>query len=204
MNHLEIYDILLTQISKGVLKAGDKIKEKVLSEELGVSRTPLRQALFQLANSHFIVYESNKGFRVPPLQKEELRDCYPIIWSLEQLSLKLGFDVLKVKVKDLQILNEKFVKSKKAPKKAFKFDADFHSIICGASSNKILKKQIEDLKLRSARYDIAYFGDTSLIELSYTHHHEIIEGIETGDFEKASEALRLNWECGLHYFMNVL
>lgn len=91
----ELRQAVLQRILRGVLPPGSRIIESKLSEELGVSRTPLREALLHLEQQGFVRSDLARGFSVEPLSQQEVREIYPIIWTLEGLALRSIGPLLK-------------------------------------------------------------------------------------------------------------
>ncbi len=85
-----IYDYLTVQISEGKLKADMKINENEICEELGVSRTPLREALLKLENDGLLEKLPRKGFKVKKLSEKSAKDKYTIIGALDGLAATLS------------------------------------------------------------------------------------------------------------------
>ena len=198
-----LYNKILNAIVLGTLAPGEKLNEADLSKKFKVSRTPLRESLFQLENIGFLSYEQNKGFRVPKLSKEELRDCYPIIWCLEAEALNQGFLLLRARISELKVINEHFGKSKRADK-TLAFDKQFHDMICRASGNLTLQQTVNNLKLRMQRYDMMFFSEHALIKQSFEQHQEIILHIHHQKLPAAIEALKANWQVGLECMLSKL
>jgi len=80
--------IVLERIVSGTLAPGVRIKEARLAEELGTSRTPLREALIKLEQEGFVRSELAHGFTVEPISGREVREIYPLLWTLETLALR--------------------------------------------------------------------------------------------------------------------
>ena len=88
---------LLDRMRTGLAKPGESINEVQLAAELGVSRTPLREALIALESEGQITSENGKGFRFVPLSASEFEDLAPVMAALESLALELSpVDELKV------------------------------------------------------------------------------------------------------------
>src|SRR5271155_3714457 len=80
---------LRTLLIEHHLEPGARLVEAQLCSELGVSRTPVREALFVLEQEGFVKSDPARGFTVRQLNAQEVRELYPIIWTLEILALKL-------------------------------------------------------------------------------------------------------------------
>lgn len=76
--HEELVERLRNLVVEDVLKPGEKVPEKQLCDSLGVSRTPLREALKVLASEGFVVLQANRGARVASVTREELENSFPV------------------------------------------------------------------------------------------------------------------------------
>src|SRR5881396_1764111 len=97
--------IVLERIVRGELAPGVRIKESRLAEELGTSRTPLREALINLEQEGFVRSELAHGFSVEPLSGREVRETYPILWTLEGLALRASGNAIYTLLGELTKIN---------------------------------------------------------------------------------------------------
>ena len=86
----QVRDELLARMRSGLVQPGEGINEVQLANELGVSRTPLREALIALESEGQIESENGKGFRFVPLSAQEFEDLAPVMAALESLALELS------------------------------------------------------------------------------------------------------------------
>jgi DNA-binding GntR family transcriptional regulator len=94
------------------LEAGKPIKESQLATQLKVSRTPLREALLQLEQEGFIRSDERRGFSVERLSAREVREIYPVIWTLEGLALLSSAVCAHLLVPELARINAEFAKAR--------------------------------------------------------------------------------------------
>src|SRR5579884_1831884 len=87
---VETYEIVRDRILNGDFAQNSRIVESTLCDELGVSRTPMREALFRLEQDGLVRQDQNRGFSVMPLTAREVREIYPIMWTLEILAVQLA------------------------------------------------------------------------------------------------------------------
>src|SRR6516165_11700079 len=78
----DVHAALRIRIVEGQLLPGSRLQDVQLAGELGVSRTPIREALLRLAGEGLVENDPNRGFFVAPLRREEIREIYPIVWAL--------------------------------------------------------------------------------------------------------------------------
>ncbi|MDY3005887.1 GntR family transcriptional regulator [Anaerococcus sp. AGMB00486] len=192
----EAYDIISEQIIRGELMPKTRLRINDLSKDLGISRTPVREALLKLEDEGLVMTKANRWTMVAPINIKETLDIYPIISSLECLSLRLGFKRIDEKIiKKLEDVNEKIkLKSKEKDQlEILKLDEKFHKIIIDSSLNDEIYPIIEGLKRKVKRVEIYFFESHKDQFTTYEEHKKLIEYLKDKDFEKSINALRKNW-----------
>jgi DNA-binding GntR family transcriptional regulator len=192
----DLHRALLDRIVRGELAPGARIKELQISEELGVSRTPLREALLRLEREGFVRSELARGFSVEPLSAREIRESYPIIAALEVLAMRSSAPVLPSLIERLTTLNAEFAASA-AAEHALDCDKRWHETLISGCPNRRLNQTIVELRSTLRRYERFYMMDAVLISKSATQHARIIDAITAGDVETAVNALADNWRAGM-------
>ncbi|WP_018132768.1 GntR family transcriptional regulator [Effusibacillus pohliae] len=86
----KVYQYLKQQILNGVYKAGDRLVERELAGQLGISRTPIREALFRLESAGLVVTVPRRGVVVTQISREEIEEIFTILSSLEALAVRLA------------------------------------------------------------------------------------------------------------------
>jgi DNA-binding GntR family transcriptional regulator len=195
---------LRDMIISGELSAGSKVNEIDLSEQLGISRTPLREALRGLETEGLITSEHNRGFWIAPYDAQEVRELYPIIWTLEGLAVRDGGVFLTSALTTLREINASFCKKSRQPQQAARIDDAFHSELTRHSSNRRLLETIQNMKRRVGRYERIYMSNHSLIEISCVQHSKIIDRLQAGQLDKALAALEENWRFGMEALVRQL
>ena len=199
-----ILSSLRDSITNGALAPGSKINEVELAEKLGISRTPLREALRTLESEELITSERNRGFWVVALDAKELREVYPIILALESLAIRDGGVFIKTSIPRLKELNALLKKKSRQPRQAAAIDLKFHDELIQHSSNRKLLDMIQSLKLRMSRYENIYMSDSSLIDISQAQYALIIEGIVANDMGLVLKNLQENWQFGMEALIRLL
>jgi DNA-binding GntR family transcriptional regulator len=199
-----LIDRLRDMIVSGELPAGSKLHEIQLAERLGVSRTPLREALRGLESERLLASARNRGFWVAALNPQEVRDLYPIVWSLERLAVIDSWSILRAQIDELRKQNELFRKNAKNSERATLYDAQFHTELTRHTTNVTLRAMIESLKTRLKRYEALYMKDRSLVAVSSDEHEQIIAAISSGDQSAALAALERNWSFGMDALLSAL
>lgn len=199
MNSDTLYERLKSAISSNHFTDNPNLSEIALAEEFGVSRTPVRQALFRLVNDNLLIYKKNFGFSLPPLTEQEIVNLYQVIKILELEALRTGFYLLQAQILELKTHNRSF-KSATCPEDLLKADEKFHALIAAAANNDILVHELNLLKLRAKRYDLLYYLEKDYLKLSHSQHQNIIAAIQNSDLESAGNNLAANWDFGIQYF----
>lgn len=202
----EAYDRLNKLIVTGKLAPMTKIKINELSEELGISRTPLREALLRLENDGLIVSKANRWTMVAPINIEEALHIYPIIASLETLALKQGFEKFTDEdIEELISLNEKIKNIDEEKDLLGKIMADnfFHKKIIDVSGNIEIYPIIENLKNKVQRMELFYYDDIQGYSKTYDSHNVIIKNIKEHNLEESLKALTKNWTDTLGIFEKI-
>lgn len=146
-----VVDYFKNKIRKGELRPGDKINEKELCRDLGISRTPIREALIQLEKEGFVEIFPRREIRVRKLSLEEVRDIYRVIGTLEAEAAEIVID--KLKDDDILKMEELYQKMVKAIEendvgKYIDCNCEIHNIHVSLYENKILSDIISNLKMK--------------------------------------------------------
>jgi len=197
----EAYNELRNWIITGKLQPGTQLRDQDLSETLGISRTPIREAILRLENDGLVVTKANRWTIVSPIDLEEAENIYTIVWTLETLALSLAFPHFTSKdISELEQYNENVNKIIKTGTQIEKLQADneFHNKIIELSNNTELPKLLYNLKLRIQRIEIHYFSEEDSMQTTYSEHQRIIEHLKRQELDLALEALRENWKNSLN------
>lgn len=196
----KVYQTLLEWITEGVLRPGEKLLDKELAESLGVSRTPVREALGRLEEKALVEASANRWTRVSKISMDEAGLIYPIIWSLETLAATLALPHLTtVDLKRMQAINDDLAKAidDGDAVKASEADAAFHDVYIQKTRNHYLGDILHDLKIKHRRLEVYYFDGCSCAEESLAEHHNIVAAFRAKDLQKAVDLIRSNWQTSL-------
>jgi DNA-binding GntR family transcriptional regulator len=187
---------LLHMIVAGGLEAGKPINESRLAMQLKVSRTPLREALLQLEQDNLIRSDERRGFSVERLSAREVREIYPMIWTLEGLALRSSAVCSHLLVPELARINAEFAKAGNL-RRALDLDSQWHEQLTSQSQNRRLLETISALRVGIRRYETVYMADTRLLPKSVAQHNAIIRDLKRHDIEGATKGLEKNWRFGM-------
>lgn len=192
------YLILRNWIVKGKLAPSQKLKDKELADKLGVSRTPIREALLRLEDEGLVQTKPSNSTQVSPIDIHSASNLYSIVAVLESLALKQGFNVIKdVNIQVMREANEKLLHALKnnEPFLAIEADNDFHSVYLLAAQNPDLCQMLSIVKQKISRLKIHYFNEVKNSLLSYQEHHAIIEALQKKELLTAVEAVEHHWKA---------
>jgi len=189
---LKVLDLIMT----GKLSPGVRVNESRLAKELRVSRTPLREALFQLESDGFVRSDKDRGFSVEPMSAREIRELYPMLWTLECLALRLCGPRATLAVPSLTKLNSE-LRTTRNPKRALILDSSWHETLLASCPNGRLRDATHGLRLATKRYELLYMRELPLIDVSVHQHQEIIKAIKDRNIAYALEKLEENWRFGM-------
>ncbi|OQW56119.1 MAG: hypothetical protein A4S17_14020 [Proteobacteria bacterium HN_bin10] len=187
-------DAVRAMIVDGRLAAGDRINEVHLAAQLGVSRTPLREALSGLVAEGALIARPRLGYYVRPLSLEEFRQVYAIRPLLDPEALRLAGIPPPARIAQLEKLNSSLRQAKGV--RAIDMDDRWHSVLLAACPNKVLLALIQNMQLRTRRYELAVMRESKQISAAVGDHERIIAALKEGDLHAACEALRRNMQNG--------
>ncbi len=194
----QVREELLARMRTGDVRPGESINEVQLAAELGVSRTPLREALIALESEGQIESENGKGFRFVPLSAREFEELCPIIVALESLALDLSpVDELKALGVELARLAEEFNEDVAQHALVNRRDDEWHGLMLSACPNERLLEQIAGVRLAIHRYESLLVPEEGLVERSSLEHVDIARHLVAGDVSAAKRALKANWTNGM-------
>ena len=191
----EISTALQQKIYHGALAAGQRINEIHLSEELGVSRTPLREALQRLVAIDVLDSIPRRGFFVRPLTIKEFSDIYPMRGILDPAALQWAGMPDRGQIEVLKALNSALL-LEDDPTTAIQIDDSWHMTLLEHCTNAVIIETIRHFIQRSLRYELAYFTECGGKYNAGMEHAEIIDALENNNLHAACELLRKNLTTG--------
>lgn len=182
-------------ILDGGLAEGERINEVRLSEALGVSRTPLREALNRLATEGALTSTPSLGYFVRPLSLEEFEQLYAIRPILDPEALRLAGLPSPGRLAHLEALNRDFASTEDA-EQAIAIDDAWHLELIDGCPNRVLIELIENIMFRTRRYEIALMRETSAVARATDDHDHILAALKASDLQGACGALKQNMQSG--------
>ncbi len=199
----EAYSRLRNWILDGTLAPGAQLRDKELAEQLGVSRTPIREALLRLEDEGLVKTKPNRSTLVSSIDFHNAFHLYSIIWTLERLALSQAFgSIADEHIQHMIDANDRFLQKMKAKDRfsALEADYDFHNVYIRLSQNQEIEKIISEIKTKLKRLDLYYFDKIKNAILSYDEHKKIIEALTQKNLPLAMEAVENNWKNSFNRF----
>lgn len=187
-----VFNTLRNAILKGELEPGEKLMEKKLSEKLGVSRTPIREAIRKLELEGLVVMTPRKSAEVARITEEDLTDVLEVRRVLESLAIDLA---CKNITNDIIVeLEANLVRFNAAIKKnditeIATTDVEFHETIYKSTGNKRLIQILNNLREQMYRYRLEYIKDKQTRDNLVIEHKCIIDALKERDKEKGRKAI---------------
>lgn len=192
----EVYATLLGLIVDGTLEPDERMRDKELAERLGVSRTPVREALKRLEDAGLVETSASRWTRVAPVNLAEAEQMYPIVWSLESLAVSFAQGRIgQAELEEMEDANSRLKQSlaEGDSVRASRADHDFHEVVVRNSGNDELAKILENLKLKLRRMEVLYFGGAVAAEKSVSEHDDILDALRDEDYSRAAAAIEANY-----------
>jgi len=186
-----VYAVLQQRILNGGLEAGSRIHQVNLSEELGVSRTPVREALARLAADGLVELLPNRGARVADVTLEDMRIAYEARLAIEPLAA--GFAADRHGPDHIRRMRSAVAAQRRArsPRGAWGPIRDFHLAAVDAAGNPLLSRFAASLW--AGRIGIHVFmrqADKATLAVDADEHEGILDAIEAGDAARAERLMR--------------
>ena len=183
---------LRTLIVRGDLLPGEPLLEVGLSEALGISRTPLREALKQLAAEGLVELRLNRGAMVAPLRREELLELFEAVSSIERCAAELA--ALRITAPDLERLEALQARIEGHRERGelrdyFEINQQIHSAIVSFARNNVLKASHDALLARAERARFLALSADGRWEESVREHRQILAALKARDAERAGRLL---------------
>lgn len=182
---------LRVMIVDGSLAAGEHLNEVRLAAGLGVSRTPVREALNRLMAEGAVEARPRLGYFVKPLTLEEFENLYDIRPLLDPEALRLAGLPSAAHIEALERLNHRIARAKTAPAR-MALDDEWHSTLIDRCANRVLLELIQVMMARTKRYELAWMREADSAAVTSDGHAAIIQHLRAGQLGDACAALREN------------
>lgn len=201
-----VFETLRDAIIQGRLKPGERLMEIQLAEEMGVSRTPVREAMRKLELEGFIVMVPRKGAYVAGISVKDIVDVFEVRAALE--SLAAGLAAERITEQELEELERALVQIAEATggdlDAVVQTDSSFHEIIYRASRNQRLLQIITHLQEQIQRFRTTSLAQPGRMKTAIEEHRKIVEAISERNVELAQVLAREHIENAEQSLLNAL
>ena len=190
-----VFNTLREAILKGDLKPGERPMELQLASKLGVSRTPIREAIRMLEQEGLAVTTPRKGAEVAKMTLKDMEDVLEIRDALDELAVRIACQKISdEQLKQLEDMKELFEKSTQTGnvKKIAEADVTFHDVIYEATGNPKLVTLLNNLREQVYRYRVEYIKDPKNYPTLIAEHEAILESLKNRDVKNAVEAMHVH------------
>lgn len=188
-----VFNTLREAILRGELVPGERLMELQLAAKLGVSRTPIREAIRMLEQEGLAITIPRKGAIVAGMTEKDMQDVLEIREALEELSVQVACD--KITAEEIEKLRENmknFEDSLRSGdlKKMAQADVEFHDVIYQATHNPKLISMLNNLREQMYRYRVEYLKNPQNHEQLLREHEAIYKGILEKDKVTVTDMIR--------------
>ena len=187
-----VFKTLREAILRGDLKPGERLMELQLASKLGVSRTPIREAIRMLEQEGLAVTIPRKGAEVARMTLKDMEDVLEIREALDELAVQLACTrITEPQLARLQKVKEEFELFTNGDdvRQIAQADVAFHEIIYEATGNPKLVSMLNNLREQLYRYRVEYLKDSGNYPVLIREHETILEGLRARDIKKATCAM---------------
>jgi DNA-binding GntR family transcriptional regulator len=198
------YRAILAAIRDGIYKPGDRLREEEVAQRLGVSRTPVREALGRLQEKGLLEAASGRGLAVAELSMQQVFELYAMRKELEGLVARFAAQhATEAEIANLESINEEFGAARN-PKQAAQLNRLFHARLYDAARNRYLQMAVEELQETIALLPQTTFTQPGRTEIACREHQEIITAIRMRDTKAAESAAVAHIQAALNTRLAIL
>ncbi len=187
-----VFNTLRQAILRGELKPGERLMEIQLANKLGVSRTPIREAIRKLELEGLVLMIPRRGAEVAEITEKSLRDVLEVRGALEELAVKLACQkITDEQIQELRMAEKEFEMALSSGDVTVYAEADvkFHDVIYRATDNQRLIQLLFNLREQMYRYRVEYLKREESHGNLLIEHRRIIETIANRDMDAAVDAV---------------
>ena len=193
----QVYLQVLQRIQGGDIPGGSRVRDAAIAAELGVSRTPVREALLRLSREGLLSAEMGRGFRLTSLDRTELRDTGSILAALEPLALEQSPEPDTPRLASLGDVVRQLEQTRGDVARCVELDEEFHRVLLEDCPNRRLLALVATLRRSLRRYLHHYLQRGGRVSLSSLQHSRIAEALRKGDRAAARQLLERKWRRGI-------
>ncbi|QNM10575.1 GntR family transcriptional regulator [Lachnospiraceae bacterium OF09-33XD] len=202
-----VFHTLRRGIMQGDLKPGERLMEIKLANRLGVSRTPIREAIRMLELEGLVVMIPRKGAQVAEITEKDLKDVLEVRMGLEELAVKFACQrITEEQLDNLYHASRKFEEAVKREDltELAQADVDFHDLIYKATGNERLVQLLNNIREQMYRYRVEYLKDEEIRGSLVQEHDTLLEKLSQRDLEGAKQVTQSHIERQQAYILETI
>ena len=183
-----VFNTLRQAILRGELKPGERLMEIALSQRLGVSRTPVREAIRMLEQEGLVIMIPRKGAQVAEISEKDLKDVLEVRLGLEELAVRIACQ--RITEEELEELEQAVKEFEEAMKRddlgaLAAADVKVHEVIYGSTHNKRLVQIISNIREQMYRYRVEYLKDVESRKRLVEEHYAVYRALKARNQQQA-------------------
>ena len=181
-----VFNTLRQAILRGELKPGERLMEIALSQRLGVSRTPVREAIRMLEQEGLVIMIPRKGAQVAEISEKDLKDVLEVRLGLEELAVRIACQrITEEELEELEQAVKEFEEAMKEDNLGVLAAADVHEVIYGSTHNKRLVQIISNIREQMYRYRVEYLKDVESRKTLVEEHYAVYRALKARNQQQA-------------------
>ena len=196
----QVYEYLRSELKDGNLKPGMFVSINQIMKNLGLSRTPLRDALLQLQSENFVTFLPQRGIRINELSQQDIEDLYEMLGGLDSRVLLSVFPRIgRIEIENMKAHNKRMLEniSDFNFSRYWDLNTAFHNVYLNLSSNVPVLKQINIIRQRLFEFGKKDWS-RKMREMNYSEHLTMIKLFEKGNAVEAADFMR-DVHCVINY-----
>ena len=199
------YRRLFDAILKGEIQPGDRVREVEVSERLGLSRTPVRDALRRLETEGVIEHRPRQGAVIRSLGHSEVVELYEMRLVLEVTAAEMAAQhATEAEIDEIEALNDEMLQAIDRPDEAARLNASLHRCLYHAARNRFLLESTRTLGNALMLLGPTTLDDADRVRLVHAQHAEIVAALRDRDASKAGQAARTHLETSMRHRLRSL
>lgn len=190
-----VFNTLREAILKGELQPGERLMELQLASQLGVSRTPIREAIRMLEQEGLAVTMPRKGAEVAKMTLKDMEDVLEVREALDDLAVRIASEKISAEqLKRLKKARDRFAESTKTNdvKQIAEADVAFHDVIYDTTDNQKLVTMLNNLREQIYRYRVEYLKNPNNYDMLIREHENIVNALEAHDKVASQESMHIH------------
>ena len=196
----QVYEYLRNELKSENLKPGMFVSMNVIMKNLGISRTPLRDALLQLQTEGFVTFLPQRGIRINELTQQDIEDLYEMLGALDSRALLAVFERMgPAQIEKMISINREMRENLSGSQfnRYWNLNTEFHNVYLNLSGNFPILRQINIIRQRLFEFGKKDWS-RKMREMNHTEHLKMIELIEKGEAVAAADFMR-DVHCVINY-----